>query len=51
MDYAAKLADRDPGISARDGVHAAVMAVYKLEGICTFDGDFDRIPGCRRVGI
>ena len=51
MDYAKQLADEDPGVSARDAVHAAVVAIYKLEGICTFDRDFDRIRDCRRVGL
>ena len=51
MDYAKGLADEDPSLSARDAVHAAVVATYKLGGICTFDNDFDRIRGCRRVGI
>jgi uncharacterized protein len=51
MDQAKHLADRDKSISARDAVHAAVVAHYKLEGICTFDGDFDRIKGCRRLGL
>lgn len=51
MDRAKQIADLDATLSARDAVHAAVVLYYKLEGICTFDGDFDRIPGCRRVGI
>ncbi len=51
MDGAKQLADSDSRISARDAVHAAVVAEYGLEGICTFDRDFDRIRGCRRVGI
>ena len=51
MDHAKRLADRDPDISARDAVHAAVVAVYKLDGICTFDADFDHIRGCQRVGL
>jgi predicted nucleic acid-binding protein len=51
MDQAKLLVDRDATISARDAVHAAVVLHYKLEGICTFDGHFDSIPGCRRVGI
>jgi predicted nucleic acid-binding protein len=51
MDYAKRLVDADERISARDAVHAAVVAVYRLEGICTFDRDFDRIRGCRRVGV
>jgi predicted nucleic acid-binding protein len=51
MDRARELADEDFGVSARDAVHAAVVAVYGLEGICTFDADFDRIRGCRRLGL
>ena len=51
MDYAKRLVDEDLGVSARDAVHAAVVAIYKLEGICTFDRDFDRIRDCRRVGL
>ena len=35
-------------LAARDAVHAAVVVVYKLEGICSLDTDFDGIPGCRR---
>ena len=49
MDRAKQLVDEDSTVSARDAVHAAVVAVYRLEGICTFDGDFDRIRGCVRV--
>lgn len=51
MDEAKKLADYDPALSARDAVHAAVVVTYRLEGICTFDPDFDRIPQCPRVGL
>jgi uncharacterized protein len=51
MDQAKQLADEHADISARDAVHAAVVLVYRLEGICTFDQDFDRIRGCRRVGV
>ncbi len=45
MDYAKQILDKDDSISARDAVHAAVIAEYKLEGIGTFEGDFDRIRG------
>ena len=50
MDRAKQLVDADAQVSARDSVHAAVVAEYKLEGICTFDRDYDRIQGCRRIG-
>ncbi len=48
MDRARLLADSDPSLSARDAVHAAIASVFQLEGICSFDLDFDRIQGCRR---
>ena len=50
MDRAKGLVDADAALSARDALHAAVVLVYELEGICTFDRDFDRIPACKRVG-
>ena len=51
MDHAKRILDARSALTARDAVHAAVVTVYKLEGICTFDGDFDRIPGCRRIAL
>jgi predicted nucleic acid-binding protein len=51
MDRAKQIADRDDRVSVRDAVHAAVVAEYKLAGICTFDLDFDRIRGCRRIAL
>ncbi|MEZ5402516.1 MAG: type II toxin-antitoxin system VapC family toxin [Bryobacteraceae bacterium] len=49
LDRAKTLVDADPGLSARDAVHAAVVLVYKAESICSFDKDFDRVAGCRRI--
>lgn len=49
MDLAKQLADDNSSISARDAVHASVVAVYQLQGIYSFDTDFDRIAGCRRL--
>lgn len=49
MDHAKEMVDADRTISARDAVHAAVVVINRLEGIYTFDRDFDRIRGCRRV--
>ena len=46
---AADLADRHPGISARDLVHAGVMRRLEVEHIITADTDFDRIPGITRL--
>lgn len=48
MDAARDLIDRIRPLTARDAVHAAVCQVYQLDGICSYDTDFDRIPGCRR---
>ena len=50
-DRAKKLMDAVASLSARDAVHAAVVQVYDLDGICTFDRDFDRIPGTVRIGL
>ncbi|MBK9167711.1 MAG: type II toxin-antitoxin system VapC family toxin [Bryobacterales bacterium] len=49
MDRARVILETDPTLTARDAVHAAVVAVYKLERICSFDRDFDRIAGCNRI--
>ncbi len=35
-------------LSARDALHAAVMAREGIERIMTFDTGFDRVPGVRR---
>lgn len=45
MDQAKSLADSNPNLST----HVAVVHVYKLEDICTFDRDFDHIPVCKRI--
>lgn len=36
-------------ISARDAIHAAVMKQHGIETILSFDQDYDRIPGIRRL--
>ena len=46
---AADLADRHPGVSARDLVHAAVMGRLEVEQVVSADNDFDRIPGITRL--
>ena len=45
----ADLADRHPGMSARDLVHAAVMARLEVEHIISADTDFDRLSGITRL--
>lgn len=49
MDKARILLDQHSQLMARDAVHAAVVEVYELESICSFDRDFDRIRGLRRI--
>ena len=49
VDRARALLDRAAGISARDALHAAVVETYELEGICSYDRGFDRVPGLKRV--
>ncbi|HEX6138456.1 MAG TPA: type II toxin-antitoxin system VapC family toxin [Casimicrobiaceae bacterium] len=39
-----------PQLSARDALHAAVMAREHVERIMTFDTAFDDIPGIERYG-
>ena len=46
---AMELADRHPGISARDLVHAAVMQRLGIDQIISADTDFDRLPGITRL--
>jgi predicted nucleic acid-binding protein len=49
VDRAKALMDDDGSLSARDAVHAAVTLEHGMQGICTFDRDFERIPGCSRI--
>jgi predicted nucleic acid-binding protein len=48
MDEARRLMNANPSLMTRDAVHAAVVLVYELGGIYSFDQDFDRIPGVER---
>ena len=45
IQAAARLADRHPGISARDLLHAAVMQRVGAERIISVDTGFDRLTG------
>ena len=49
MDRAAELIQKSPHVASRDAVHAAVVFEHRLTSITSFDKDFDRIPGLRRV--
>ena len=46
---ASELADRHPGVSARDLVHAAVMQRLGVGHIISADTDFDRLEGVDRL--
>ena len=46
---AAELADRYPGVSVRDLVHAAVMQRLAIDRIISADTDFDRLQGIDRL--
>ena len=48
LTEAFKILDRYPNIIARDGLHAATCFILNLEGICSFDEDFDTIEGLQR---
>ena len=49
IHLAAELADRHPGVSARDLVHAAVMRRLGADLIISVDVDFDRLPDVTRL--
>jgi len=46
---ASQIAGMPAQVSARDAVHIAVMEQRGVTSILTFDKDFDRWPGLRRV--
>lgn len=48
LDRARQLLDTDKRIMARDALHAAVVMEERLDGVCSFDRDFDRIEGLVR---
>jgi predicted nucleic acid-binding protein len=49
MDRAKELMAQYRRMSARDAIHAAVVEVYGLDSICSFDRDFDTIHGLKRI--
>jgi predicted nucleic acid-binding protein len=46
---AAEVAQHRSRISARDAVHIAVMERHGIRSILSFDADFDRWPGIKRI--
>ena len=49
LDRATEILDRYPGLMARDGVHAATCFCLALDGICSYDRDFDTVEGLVRL--
>lgn len=48
LDRARRLLDSSEHIMARDALHAAIVMMEGHEAVCSYDRDFDRIPGIRR---
>ncbi|MEJ2389123.1 MAG: type II toxin-antitoxin system VapC family toxin [Chromatiaceae bacterium] len=49
VDRARVLLESYPGLMARDALHAAVAEINAMRSICSFDQDFGRISGMRRL--
>ena len=49
LDRARRLLDDHAHLMARDALHAAVVLDEGLEAICSYDRDFDGIPGVVRI--
>ena len=49
LDRARIILDAYPHLMARDGLHAAVVIEHQLDGLCSFDRDFDPVAGVERV--
>jgi len=48
-DVACQLLGDIPRLSARDALHAAVYRTSGATSFCSYDRDFDLVPGLRRV--
>ena len=46
---AAEIAQHRASFSARDAIHIAVMEHHGVHSILSFDADFDRWPGLKRI--
>lgn len=49
LDRTVEIMDTYPGLMARDCLHTAHCLVAGLEGICSFDTDFDQITEITRI--
>jgi predicted nucleic acid-binding protein len=46
---ASEICQHSGGFSARDAIHIAIMERHGVHSILSFDADFDRWPGLKRV--
>ena len=46
---AGEIVQSPAGLSARDAVHVAIMERHGVQSILTFDSNFDRWPGIKRI--
>lgn len=49
LERTRSLLEQDSTLTARDALHAAVYFHVGARALCSFDHDFDRIPGLRRI--
>ena len=49
MDRARLVLDAYPHLMARDALHAAVVLEHQLDGVSSYDRDFDPVAGVARV--
>ncbi len=49
IDAARGLLDASSSLTVRDAIHAAVVFESGAEAICSYDHDFDRVAGLRRI--
>lgn len=49
MRFASDLLPHFPDVPVRDFIHASTMLNYNMDQIYSFDKDFDRLPGIRRI--
>ena len=49
LDGARGLLDLHPGLTAGVALHGAVVLTHSLDAICSYDRNFDRIAGVRRM--
>lgn len=49
MDRARSMLDEHDNLMARDALHAAVVVQEGLDGICSYDDDFEEIEGLTRI--